>query len=229
MNREAISHVFFDLDHTLWDFDKNSMLAFRRVFKKHNINIEIEDFLNVYEPINLNYWKLFREEKVNKEQLRRGRLTDAFEAFKIKYTIPTIDLLAESYIDELPGDNHLFEGALDILEYLSKRYTLHIITNGFQEVQYIKLKKSGIHDFFKTITTSEEVGLKKPNPVIFIRALEKAKTTEHNSIMIGDSFEADIMGAEAVGMKTLFYNYRNDEVPDNYNVVKKLSEIKNHL
>jgi len=229
MNKELITDVFFDLDHTLWDFDKNSGLAFERVFKKHQIAIKIEDFLPVYEPINLEYWRLFRNEKVSKQNLRRGRLVDTFKEFGKEFSIAIIDEMADSYIDELPIDNHLFEGALDILEYLSKKYSLHIITNGFEEVQYKKIKNSGIKNYFKTITTSEEVGVKKPNPVIFMKAMEKASTKSESSIMIGDSFEADVLGAENIGMQTIFYNYRNEIVPSNYLTIVSLSGLKKQL
>ncbi len=229
MNNQTITDVFFDLDHTLWDFDKNSMLAFKRVFKKHTIAIAIEDFIKVYEPINFNYWKLFREDKVSKKELRRGRLTETFALFKLNFTIEKIDELADSYIDELPGDNHLFNGAEMILDYLAEKYTLHIITNGFNEVQHLKLKNSGINKHFSTVTTSEEVGVKKPNPLIFTSALKKANVNASSSIMIGDTYEADILGAENVGMETMYYNYRKETIPKKYTVVDHLHEIKRHL
>lgn len=229
MPKKEISDVFFDLDHTLWDFDRNSQLAFQRVFAKHDIEIEISEFIKVYEPINFNYWKLFREELVTKQELRRGRLSDTFQSFHLHFSIEVIDELAEAYIDELPKDNHLFEGTLEILEYLSKKYRLHIITNGFHNVQCLKLEKSGIAKYFDTVTTSEEVGLKKPNPIIFKKAMEKALVEASESIMIGDTFEADILGAEAVGMHTLFYNYRKIVTPSGYRVVDSLVEIKSHL
>jgi len=227
--KQTITDVFFDLDHTLWDFDKNSGLAFERVFKKHQIDIGITDFLSIYEPINLEYWRLFRNDKVSKQNLRRGRLTDTFKEFNKEFSVEIIDEMADSYIEELPIDNHLFDGAIEILKYLSKKYSLHIITNGFEEVQYKKINNSGIKSYFKTITTSEEVGLKKPNPVVFMKALEKASTISENSLMIGDSFEADILGAEKVGMQTIFYNYRNEKISNSYLYVNTLSELKKHI
>ncbi len=229
MHNSKITDIFFDLDHTLWDFDRNSGLAFERVFQKHKIEVPLNDFLKEYEPINLVYWKKYREEMVTKEELRRGRLTETFDFFKIKYSLKIIDSLANSYIEELPVDNHLFEGTVEILEYLSAKYRLHIITNGFEEVQHLKLQNSGIKKYFKTITTSEEVGLKKPNPVIFETALLKASVKPQHAIMIGDSFEADIEGAKKIGMHTLFFNYRNEVVAQHYPAIYELSEIKNHL
>lgn len=227
--RDQIQHIFFDLDHTLWDFDKNSKLAFARMFHEYQISIDLEAFIEVYEPINFQYWKLFREEKVDKQELRRGRFLKAFQVFGIQYNEKDLDELAAAYITELPKNNHLFDGVLDILTYLHTHYHLHIITNGFHEVQHLKLKNSGISAYFKTVTTSEEVGLKKPNPVIFQKAMEKAIARPHRSLMVGDTFEADILGAEAVGMETLFFNYRKEIIPEKYRQIDAITELKIHL
>src|SRR5690606_28546517 len=229
MPYSAITDVFFDLDHTLWDFDRNSALAFENVFRKNKIEVSLPDFLKEYEPINLIYWKKYRDEIVTKEQLRRGRLTDTFDIFKMKFSLEIIDILATSYIEELPVNNQLLLDTVEILEYLVPKYNLHIITNGFQEVQYLKLNNSGIKKYFSTITTSEEVGSKKPHPVIFENALKKACVSPQKSIMIGDSFEADIIGAKNAGMNTLFFNYRNENVAENFFAINELSEIKNYL
>lgn len=230
MNKKLIvKDIFFDLDHTLWDFDKNSMLAFKRVFKKFKITIEFHAFLKIYEPINVEYWKKYREDKVSKENLRRGRLIDSFNFFDLIYTTEKIDEIADAYIKELPFDNHLFEGALEILDYLILKYRLHIITNGFEEVQHKKLKNSGIDHYFSTVTTSEEVGLKKPNPKVFLTALNKANSLPTQSVMIGDSLEADILGANNIGMQTIFYNYRNESISKKIKSINSLLEIKNYL
>ena len=230
MNKKLIvKDIFFDLDHTLWDFDKNSMLAFKRVFKKFKIIIEFDAFLKIYEPINIEYWKKYREDKVSKENLRRGRLIDSFNFFDLIYTTEKIDEIADAYIQELPFDNHLFEGAVEILDYLILKYKLHIITNGFEEVQHKKLKNSGIDHYFSTVTTSEEVGLKKPNPKVFLTALNKANSLPTQSVMIGDSLEADILGANNIGMQTIFYNYRNENISKKIKSIDSLLEIKNYL
>ena len=230
MNKKLIvKDIFFDLDHTLWDFDKNSMLAFKRVFKKFKITIEFDAFLKIYEPINVEYWKKYREDKVSKESLRRGRLIDSFNFFDLIYTTEKIDEIADAYIQELPFDNHLFEGAVEILDYLILKYKLHIITNGFEEVQHKKLKNSGIDHYFSTVTTSEEVGVKKPNPKVFLTALNKANSLPTQSVMIGDSLEADILGANNIGMQTIFYNYRNESISKKIKSIDSLLEIKNYL
>ncbi|PKP26299.1 MAG: noncanonical pyrimidine nucleotidase, YjjG family [Bacteroidetes bacterium HGW-Bacteroidetes-2] len=226
LQKQLITDLFFDLDHTLWDFDKNSALTFQQIFKVHKMDVALDEFIPVYEDINRDYWKLFREEKISKEALRRGRLRDTFSVLKKQISVETIDLLAVSYIDTLSENNFLFDGTVELLEYLKPKYQLHIITNGFEEVQYKKMKNSKIDQFFNTITNSEMVGVKKPNPKIFHYALEKANTSAEKSVMIGDNLEADIIGAENVGMQTVFFNYKNQPT-DHHFSVSNLLEIKN--
>ena len=131
--KNEIKHVFFDLDHTLWDFDKNSGLTFEKIFKLNTIEVNLDDFLRVYEPINFKYWKLYREEKVTKSNLRYGRLRETFDKIGVKVEDEMIYHLSESYIDHLSTFNHLFDGTFEILNYLKDKYQLHIITNGFEE------------------------------------------------------------------------------------------------
>ena len=153
----------------------------------------------------------------------------SFNFFDLIYTTEKIDEIADAYIQELPFDNYLFEGAVEILDYLILKYKLHIITNGFEEVQHKKLKNSGIDCYFSTVTTSEEVGLKKPNPKVFLTALNKANSLPAQSVMIGDSLEADILGANNIGMQTIFYNYRNENISKKIKSIDSLLEIKNYL
>lgn len=222
-------HIFFDLDHTLWDFDKNSALTFQKLFKRHDIPLSLEAFLGVYVPINLNYWKLYREEKIEKEVLRFSRLDDTFKALNLFISSDLIRILSDEYITYLSTFNHLFEGTLEILEYLKPKYKLHIITNGFKEVQQGKLKKSEIAPYFETVTNSEMVGVKKPNRKIFDHALAFAKADIDASLMIGDNLEADILGAKNMGMDALCFNYHKAKIPDGIVAIKKLSELKQFL
>ena len=109
MTQPTITDVFFDLDHTLWDFDKNSALALECVFKRFSVSVSLNSFLKVYEPINFNYWREFREERVTKTQLRRGRLIDSFRELGVVYDMKIIDAMSDAYIEELPNNNYLFE------------------------------------------------------------------------------------------------------------------------
>jgi putative hydrolase of the HAD superfamily len=225
----GIKHVFFDLDHTLWDFDKNSGLTFKKIFELNNIDIELTSFLEVYEPINLKYWKMYREERVSKPDLRYGRLKEAFDTVGVHVNDKMIDHLSVTYIDYLTTFNHLFDGTIEILEYLQYKYHLHIITNGFEEAQERKMKNSNIRSYFKTVTNSEMVGVKKPNPKIFNFALNSAEAAPQESIMIGDSLEADIEGAQKVGMRTIHFDHKNDHISDNHARVIQLKALINHL
>ena len=227
--KTKIKHVFFDLDHTLWDFDKNSGLTFNKLFKLNNIDTKLEDFLRVYEPINLKYWKLYREEKVTKSDLRYRRLREAFDTIEIRIEDDMINHLSEAYIEHLSSFNHLFEGTFEILDFLKDKYTLHIITNGFEEIQEKKMKASNIRSYFKTITNSEMVGVKKPNPKIFNFALDLALANAEESIMIGDSLEADIEGADYIGMETIHFDYKDLYSDHNFKRITNLKAIENHL
>ena len=224
-----IKHVFFDLDHTLWDFDKNSGLTFEKIFELNKIEVELAEFLPVYEPINLKYWKLYREEKVTKPALRYGRLREAFDEVGVKVEDDMIHHLSEAYIDHLTTFNHLFDGTFEILDYLKDKYQLHIITNGFEEAQEKKMTTANIKQYFKTITNSEMVGVKKPNPKIFNFALNLAKANPSESIMIGDSLEADIEGAHKIGMDTIHFDYKDSHNNHNYKRITHLKTLINHL
>ncbi|WP_299711828.1 YjjG family noncanonical pyrimidine nucleotidase [uncultured Tenacibaculum sp.] len=225
----GIEHIFFDLDHTLWDFDKNSALTFQQIFEEQNIKLDFDEFLKVYIPLNLSYWRLYREDKISKEALRYKRLKDVFEALNYEVSDELIHQISEDYINYLPNHNFLIEGTIELLEYLKPKYKLHIITNGFKEVQYKKLNNSGIRDFFDIIVTSESVGVKKPNPEIFNFALELANSKPENCVMIGDSLEADVIGSQNLNITPVFFNPNKEEHETNVKTVVELLEIKQFL
>ena len=226
-----IEHIFFDLDHTLWDFEKNSALTFEKIFLENKIDLDIQDFLKVYVPLNLKYWKLYRNEKVSKEALRYERLKKSFDAINYNVSDALIDTLATAYIDNLSNFNHLFEGTLELLDYLKeKKYSLHIITNGFEEVQNKKMINSKLYPYFEQIITSESVGVKKPDSRVFEHALKVSNAKRENSIMIGDSLEADIHGAINVGLSAIHCVFdATTPIDKNVNVVTSLLEIKRYL
>jgi putative hydrolase of the HAD superfamily len=222
-------HLFFDLDHTLWDFDKNSGFAFDTIFKKQGFDISLQDFLSIYIPRNQHYWKLYQVNQISHEDLRYYRLKDVFDALNYKISDEVIHQLSEDYITYLPENNHLFDGAIELLDYLKPKYQLHIITNGFSEVQNKKLSNSKIGHYFETITNSELAGQKKPNSIIFDYALKSAKASKEESIMIGDSFEADILGALDFGMDAIFFNENKTKINRDVYQVNHLLELKNIL
>ena len=222
-------HIFFDLDHTLLDFDKNSALTFEKIFKINSIEINLDSFLEVYVPINFNYWKLYRENKVDKSNLKFARLNDTFKVLQVNLSASLVHKLSDDYVTHLSSFNHLFPGTKEILEFLSSKYNLHIITNGFKEAQQAKLNQSNIDQYFLTVTNSEMVGVKKPNPKIFHFALKAANATIENSLMIGDNLEADIKGALNIGMDAICFNYHNEVLSSNIIGIDHLIELKNYI
>lgn len=224
-----ITDIFFDLDHTLWDFEKNSALTFQKILAENEVAIDIDHFLETYVPINLEYWRLFREEKISKTELRYQRLAKTFKTLEFEASDELINHLAEQYIANLSSFNHLFEYTLELLENLHGNYKLHIITNGFREVQNKKIKASGIYDYFEHIVDSESVAVKKPNPKIFNHALALATIAPENALMIGDSFEADIQGALAVNMHAIHVDFDQKHSHSHCPIVRHLSEIEKML
>lgn len=224
-----ITDIFFDLDHTLWDFDKNSVLAFDKIFKKQHPTIDTKSFVAIYAPINQACWKLYQVDKMTHQELRYERLKQSFDAMNYVISDEEIDRISEDYIEFLPDNNQLFEGAIEVLDYLKPKYNLHIITNGFAEVQGRKLKNSGIGNYFKTITNSEMAGVKKPHKNIFEFALSLAEADKQNSIMIGDCIDADVGGAIAFGMQAILFDEKEIHAVDGIITIKHLLELKKYL
>jgi putative hydrolase of the HAD superfamily len=189
----------------------------------------MNDFLQFYVPINLKYWERYRKDEISQKELRFGRLKETFDLLEFPIEDQSILVLSEQYIHYLPKYNHLFEGTIEILEYLKPKYNLHIITNGFAEIQENKLNNSYITHYFKTITNSEMAGVKKPNSLIFEYALGLAKAKKEYSIMIGDCMEADVQGALDAGLDAIFFNGNNKVVADNIKQVNHLLELKKYL
>lgn len=229
MKNTTITDVFFDLDHTLWDFDKNSELTFDKIFKNRFPEVHTPHFIEQYVPINQECWKLYQFDKITHDELRYNRLKQSFDAIGYHITDAEIEIVANDYITLLPENNHLFEGAFEILDYLSDRYQLHIITNGFAKVQEKKMANANLVKYFKTLTNSELAGVKKPNTAIFDYALDVAKTTKECSVMIGDSLEADVYGALNAGLDAIFFNEAKLEVPNDIKHITHLLDLKKHL
>jgi YjjG family noncanonical pyrimidine nucleotidase len=221
--------IFFDLDHTLWDFEKNSALAFSVLLPKHEINVDVAKFVELHVKANSHYWKLYRDGHITQQQLRYGRLKDVFVALEYEIDDAALNALSDDYIQLLPTNNHLFEGTIELLEYLKPKYSLHIITNGFHEVQALKMKHSKIDHYFTTVTNSENAGCKKPNPEIFEYALAAANVSKCDSIMIGDCIEADVQGALNCGLDAIYFNEHRLEAHPSIIQVSNLLELKNLL
>ncbi len=211
-------HVFFDLDRTLWDFDAAAEVAFERIYEKYDLKSlgipSAHEFHEVYHPLNEELWVLYRADKITKDELNRTRFMKPLEHYGI-HDIELADHLSEDYVYWSPRIVRLVPGTMELLDYLRPKYHLHLITNGFQEVQHTKLNGSGLEPYFETLTVSEEVGVKKPNPEIFHYALRKAGAIAEESIMIGDEMAVDIDGARAAGMDTVMFNPKREIIEGN--------------
>lgn len=205
IQKEHITDLFFDLDHTIYDFDKNSALTFQTIFTEMQL-IGVDDFMTHFKPINDSYWDRFSKEEISRDFLRYGRLKDTFDAIDVKITDDHIYYIADEFIGKLPNHNHVFDGTYETLDVLKNNYRLHIITNGPDVVQEKKLKNANLTRYFQTITNSEIAGVKKPHPGIFQHALTTANTKAKNSLMIGDNINADVHGALNVGMQAVWFN-----------------------
>ena len=213
---KSYKHLFFDLDRTLWDFESNSAATLSDLyiqFKLENYYPEFKDFHESYRHYNTLCWDLFLAGKVTKEWLKFHRFFDSLQ----QAGNPDEALaqnLSDAYLPILGTKNTLFPNTLSTLQYLSgKKYSMHIITNGFAEIQYIKLKNSHINHFFETVVTSEEAGYHKPRKEIFARALNSVNAKKKESIMIGDDFESDIQGAKKFGIDQVFFNPDKQTAP----------------
>jgi len=224
-----VTDIFFDLDHTLWDFERNSALAFEEVLAEYCAGVDLEKFLSHYIPLNQSYWERYRKDEITQETLRYGRLKDTFDAMSYVIDDVRIGQISQRYIELLPMRAYLFDGAVETLEYLSGKYRLHIITNGFAEVQRKKIETASIGHYFKTVTDSETAGCKKPNPSIFSYALQTAGAKAENGIMVGDCPEADIKGALGAGMDAILFHPHPQDNAFGFRQIKHLTELKNFL
>lgn len=201
-------HIYFDLDRTLWDFDSNSKDAFQEIYNVYNLGnhyVDFEHFFQVYTRHNDNLWQLYREGKIVKNVLSKLR----FEKTLGEVGVIDDELVTKigiDYIDQSPYKKKLFPGTHEILSYLKEKYQLYIITNGFIEVQYRKLKNCALDQYFKKVFISEEIGYKKPHPEIFRFAITSVNAKKNESIMIGDDIEVDVIGAKDFGIDQVFFN-----------------------
>lgn len=200
-------HLFFDLDGTLWDLQSNTRTALEQLFKLYaseTASIDFEQFYKAYHHHNDQVWALYREGKIEKSVLRTVRFQRAFEDMGITPTEHFIESFSAEFLEICPRQPKTLEGAHELLEYCKGRYTMHIITNGFIEVQGHKMEAAQLTPYFTEIINSEHCGVRKPNPGIFEYALQKTGATVEESLMIGDDWDADILGARNFGMDQVY-------------------------
>ncbi|HAA14231.1 MAG TPA: noncanonical pyrimidine nucleotidase, YjjG family [Cytophagales bacterium] len=230
----AYQHLFFDLDHTLWDFDRNSTETLRELYSEFDFEgryqFSEDRFLNTFLEVNHALWMDYNHGRIDRNHIRTRRFDLVLDALDASATDRPADL-GEVYLARCPLKPHTLPHTHDVLDYLqAKGYALHIITNGFSDVQDKKLKAAGLDHYFDVVVTSETNGHKKPSPEIFYFALQSAKADLDNSLMIGDNLETDIAGAQAIAMDQVFFNPRKHYHPHRPTFeISSLDEMKTFL
>lgn len=204
-------HLFFDLDHTLWDFDANAKLTLTEIYSCFNLEaMGVAPFTSFYQYYllhNETLWDRYHKGYISAEELKWRRMWRTLLEFRIGDE-QLARQMSQKFLELLPTRKLLFPHTIEILNYLAaKHYQLHIITNGFEKIQWTKLNNSGLGDFFKQVITSETSNSLKPRKEIFDYALLKAGASIEDSIMLGDNLDADIQGAINAGMATVFVNH----------------------
>lgn len=221
-------HLFFDLDRTLWDFDTNSKQTLHELFFELNIHEKIdlfEQFHDTYVETNAALWKLYGAGKMTKDKLRDERFRSTLHAFQIPDE-NLVQQISNAYVERSPKKTILFPHAHDTLQQLATDgFHMHIITNGFKEVQFTKLENCGLIHFFKEIICSEEIGINKPNVEIFQYSMKKAGVSAENAVMIGDDLHVDVLGANQAGMHAIHFDPDKQlSIPDMHQI-NCLSEL----
>ncbi|CAG5082551.1 YjjG family noncanonical pyrimidine nucleotidase [Parvicella tangerina] len=229
MNK-SITHIFFDLDRTLWDFESNSHDELMAIWKRnglHQKGISLpEEFIKVYKQINEECWEAYRKDEMTKDVLRSERFRRTLAYYGIDDSTLSEEIGIQ-YVSNSPQRTKLVDHSYELLDYLSNKYELHMITNGFEEVQHIKLANADLDKYFGEVITSEMAGVKKPAQKIFDLAIEKSGAAPASSVYVGDDLVVDVLGAINAGWHAIYYNPHR--VTHNHSTladVQCLSEIK---
>lgn len=199
--------IFFDWDHTLWDHDRNAREVLFELLDEFNLNSSLNLGQNQiwehYQGLNNLIWDEYQSGKISQETLRNTRFVRFFEGIEID---GNADLFSAEFLVRSPRKTHLFEQAERVIQQLAQKYPLYILTNGFDDTQYIKVGASGLDSYFKAIVTSQNVGVPKPHPSFYQHALTLANVQAHEALMIGDNLDADVLGAENAGIPAIHFN-----------------------
>lgn len=227
--KDTVRHLFFDLDNTLWDFSANSALVLERIFESFGMTgwgiPDYAAFHSVYLDINETLWKDYALGRVKREEVRFRRFYDTLCAFGIESRQRAAGI-ADAYLAQTSLQTRLIPHAREVLAYLYVKYRLHIITNGFDESQYVKLRNTRIVHFFNTVTTAESAGALKPDTKIFHTALSRAGSLPEESIYIGDTPDVDGQGAVRSGMRFIWFNAPGTRLDhDFHHEIRALNEL----
>lgn len=201
-------NLFFDLDDTVWAFSQNARATFEEVYERHSFDRYFDSFdhyYSLYQQKNAELWVAYGEGTLTKEELNRRRFAYPLQAVGVEDEA-LAKRFSEDFFAIIPTKSGLMPYAKEVLEYLAPKYNLYILSNGFRELQSRKMRSAGVDGYFRKVILSEDLGVLKPRPEIFHFALSATQSELRESLMIGDSWEADITGARGVGMHQAFYN-----------------------
>ena len=231
-NSKIYKHIFFDLDHTIWDFDRNAEETLHELYEIYRLSeIGLPSaaiFIETYTRNNHQLWAEYHTGKITKTELRETRFKRTFIELGVHPDVLPV-AFEDDYVKLCPTKTNLFPDAHETLQYLQSKYKLHLISNGFKEASTLKIGNTNIAQYFEQVIISEVVGINKPDKAIFEHALNVAGAEKHESIMIGDSLEADVYGALNFGMDAIYFNPFNtpkpDDVPLQVNGLRELTGI----
>jgi YjjG family noncanonical pyrimidine nucleotidase len=204
------NHLFFDLDHTLWDFETNAHECLEEIYFSYRLESlgvdNTQSFLDTFSEVNRQYWAMLENNDISAEELKRQRFKVTLQRLGVEIDFDFGLKMTDTFLALLPHKKALIEGTIEILEYLKPKYNLHIISNGWYDIQIKKMESSAIHHYFDEIITHEKVNALKPNKAIFDYAVLATNTETEQCLMIGDNYEADVLGAMNAGIDAVFYN-----------------------
>ncbi len=231
--KKPYKHIFFDLDKTLWDFETNSVKALETIIEKFSLRDHIsgaEVLFTSYTGYNDYFWDLYRKGEITKGELRKERFYHTLQDFGIENKALGIEI-DNFYMEYYPTLPATIDGAKETVKYLSEKYFLYILSNGFHKTQLLKLKGCGLSPYFKDLFTSDKTGYTKPRKEMFMHALSSVNARKQESLMIGDEYAVDILGARNFGIDQIYFcpgDKDHHDFPATF-TVKKMEEIREIL
>ncbi len=222
-----IKTIFFDLDHTLWDYDTNARETLFELYDDYKLDRgfpSAESFFQNYLVHNEKLWHLYNHGKIGRDDIRERRFLQVISDVGLNDK-DLAEAMSDQFMEVCPQKTAVMPGTFEILEHLKPLYKMGIITNGFSDTQDIKMKKTGLENYFEMIVTSESAKARKPGAEIFHVALGKSGSKTEEVVMIGDNRATDIGGALALGWKTIWYTREEETAPENCWKVEHLEEI----
>ncbi len=225
--KDKITTVFFDLDHTLWDYDTNALQTLREIYNQFEVSKVYDDFGQFSETFfrrNAELWDQYNRGVIGREHIRQTRFKQILADSELAENGAAV-AMSDYFTTEGPRKSALIDGSIEILDYLSQSYRMAVITNGFTDVQAIKLSHSGIDHYFEEVITSESAEARKPSAEIFDHALDLTGNHRDEVVMIGDNLDTDIKGAHAADWHAIWFTTSDEQAPAKTVKVRRLQEI----